>query len=1204
VSLSRLELVGFKSFMNLATLELKKGITCILGPNGCGKTNIVDAVRWVLGEQSARQLRSTKMENVIFNGTEAHKPTGFAIVNMTVSNEKGAFPIDYSEITITRKVYRSGISEYFINKSPCRLKDIRELFADTGTGSHSYSVIEQEMVEYVLNDAHGERRNMFEEAAGIVKYRMRREEAKRKLKLTANDLLRLNDILEELGKNVRSLKYQVGKTKRYRTISERIRSFGLVHLRRSLSDLLGKKREAEKELAGGRELTERDDVSLEERERKVEEEKLLLVDLEKKNTDLQNKRYEVRRKIQRAEEKIIQFSERKGESERLIERAGREIEEAGTRLERIAERIEGVRTEVAVTGESISQEQEEVTKLAGLFEEVSVKIERIQGELIDLKQTQLDFIQDQARVESTVEHYERILAELNERSGKMRERIVSLEVETVKLSGERDAREGSLSEAQRVLTSLENENAERTARLETVESGIGTNASVVAGNRASLAAMKSRHELYAKMKEDFEGFPGGARHVLKKGDSRVKGPLAEMIETKKKYSRALEAVLGGLMDGVVIDSMPGAVDFARELSEGKLGGARFLADDPGWDASGDPVPEAAGILGAIASFVDTPAEARRAVDQILDGIYLFDTIENALAFITSVRGGVVGAVSLSGIFYSRGRGIYFSGSPDEEVSIFGRTGEIERLSGEICSLEKEIAGLEQEAETLRSEKESVRERIEEIARLSTRAREELGQRREAFQEVEREYIMGKEKASMMMKSLDELENSRVETLSKLEEARLALAMRQDSGDISDSERLESELSVLRKNREELDAGLTSRKVRLASLQGTIDRQNEELRGLGEMEKQFRAIIEQRSVEISSAKEETARLERSIEEERVGVKIFLDEESSYEEEIGGMHDVLEEKRELIGGIEGELKKNKAEREAIFEKINDLRVNLSSIDTHMKDLVDRGMELYEEDLGCYIEGGEIPLTEEESLITKDMLDNEKRKLESLGPVNLAAVEEYDEKKHRFEFLTSQKEDLVKASEELDEAIKKINRRARKRFIETFAAVRENFAEIFEVLFEGGEADLHLGEGSDPLEADIIIRARPKGKRIQDISLLSGGERALTALALLFALYKAKPSPFCIFDEVDAPLDDANIQRFARMLRKFSEDTQFIIITHNKRTMEIADQLFGVTMEEKGISRIVSVDLTEIEDLLARRQPATPKKKEPEAAPVSSN
>jgi chromosome segregation protein len=849
----------------------------------------------------------------------------------------------------------------------------------------------------------------------------------------------------------------------------------------------------------------------------------------------------------------------------------------------------------------MASEEENIKKLGGLFEEVSVKMERIQGELIDLKQTQLDFLQDQARVKSSAEHYEKVLGDLDTRSKEMRERIVSLEAETASIAGERDARQSALSEAQKVLSSLEEENRERIARLEQVEAESASNASTAAEKKESLAGMKSRYELFNRMREDFEGFPGGARHILRKGDERVLGPLAEMISVKKEHRRALEAALGGLMDGVLVDSVGGAVDIARELSDGKMGGARFLADDPSWEGSGSR-SGVSGMLGPFSSFVETSGRAGGAVGQLLDGVYLFEDLDSAVSFVASKDGEGCSAVTVSGIYYSRGRGIYFSGSPGEEVSIFGRTEEMERLAGEMKAVEEEIAGLEKKGHSLKGEKDSIRDRIEEISRISTRAREELAARRQAFEEIEREFIMGREKASMMMKALDELENSRVEAMSRLEEARLALAMQQGAGDISDTERLESELAGFRKNREELDSDLTSRKVRLASLQGTLDRQNEELRGLGEMEKQFRGIVEQRTVEIKSAREETARLERSIEEERTGVKGSLEEESAYESEIGSMHDVLEEKRELIGGIEGELKARKAERESIFEKINDLRVTLSSIETRMNDLVDRGRELYNEDLGGYLEGLETPLTEEEKLITKEMLDSEKRKLDSLGPVNLAAVEEYEEKKERFEFLTSQKDDLVAARAELEEAIRKINRRARKMFIETFELVKGHFSSIFEVLFEGGQADLHLGEGSDPLEADIIIRARPKGKRIQDISLLSGGERALTALALLFALYKAKPSPFCIFDEVDAPLDDSNIQRFVRMLRKFSEDTQFIIITHNKRTMEAADQLFGITMEEKGVSRIVSVDLTEIEDLLAKRKPASSREKI--AEPVSSN
>jgi len=400
-------------------------------------------------------------------------------------------------------------------------------------------------------------------------------------------------------------------------------------------------------------------------------------------------------------------------------------------------------------------------------------------------------------------------------------------------------------------------------------------------------------------------------------------------------------------------------------------------------------------------------------------------------------------------------------------------------------------------------------------------------------------------------------------------------------------RIETELAGRTGEKAELETALTEKKIRLASLHGIIDKQREEIRGLGEMEKQFSAIVAQRAEEISAAKEESSKLASLTAEERESVKGLIEQESSFQEEIDSLLGILEEKRSAIAGMESDLKARRSERERIFNLINEVKIRLSTIDTRMRDLVEKGREVYGADLGCCLEGVETPLTAEEQAVTPEMLENEKRKLESLGPVNLGAIEEYDEKKERLDFLESQKQDLVKAKGELEEAITKINKKARSLFLETFNTVRGYFGGIFEVLFEGGEASLELSEGSDPLEADIIISARPKGKRLQDISLLSGGERALTAMALLFALYKAKPSPFCIFDEVDAPLDDANIQRFVRMLDKFSEETQFIIITHNKRTMEAASSLFGVTMEQKGVSKIVSVNLTEIEDVLENRR-----------------
>ncbi len=1187
MSLSRLEMTGFKSFMSPVSLDFREGITAILGPNGCGKTNVVDAVRWVLGEQSARQLRSSKMENVIFNGTEIHKPLGYAVVNMTINNERGVFPLDYSEITITRKVYRSGISEYFINKAPCRLKDIRELFADTGTGSHSYAVIEQEMVEYVLNDAHGERRNMFEEASGIVKYRMRREEALRKLKLTESDLVRLEDILDELGKNVRSLQYQVGKTRRYRTISERIREWGLIRLRAALSGFLVQKREAEAELVKSTGVSREGDSSLDAYQQQVEEEKIRLVEYERRNTDLQNQRYEVRRRIQSSEEKVIQYTERGGEAGRKIERALLEIEEAGNRLLKISERINGVRVEEEVTSERITEEKEALKTLGGRFEEVSMRIERLQSELIDLKQTQLDFLQDQVRVKSSQEHYEIVLRELDERSSGMRERIVSLEGEIGGLFARKNERGSEFALVQESLSGLEREREISSKRHEEVDAGLSRRESSLAGMKTELAKLISRHELYLRMKENFEGFPGGARHVLKKGDSHVRGPLAEILRTSEKYRPALEAVLGGMADGVVVDSMSGAMQLISELSLNRLGGVRFFVEEVDAPGAGGHPGEIAGFVGRLSDFVEVDGSRRPMADNLLGGTLVFETADQAMAFIASGAGREFGAVALSGIYFCSGKGIYYSGAPGEEISLLGRTEEIGRMKDAISALQAETAAEEKRCGEERREKEDLRSRMTDLDNRISMTRKDVAGKREILQEIERDYIMKKEKCSLLMKSLDEIENSRVETMSKLEEARLALAMRQGTGDHSGSARIEMELAEQIKEKTDLETALTEKKIRLASLHGIIDKQREEIRGLGEMEKQFGGIVAQRTEEISASREESSKLVSLVAEERESVRGLIDQERSFQEEIDALLGILEEKRSLITGMESDLKARRAERERIFNLINEVKIRLSTIDTRMRDLVEKAREVFDADLGCYLAGVEVPLTVEEQSITSEMLENEKRKLDSLGPVNLGAIEEYEEKKERLDFLESQKQDLVKAKSELEEAITKINKKARSLFLETFNAVKGYFSGIFEVLFEGGEASLDLSEGSDPLEADIIISARPKGKRLQDISLLSGGERALTAMALLFALYRAKPSPFCIFDEVDAPLDDANIQRFVRMLDRFSHDTQFIIITHNKRTMEAAQSLFGVTMEQKGVSKVVSVNLAEIEDVLENRR-----------------
>lgn len=1189
MSLARIELVGFKSFMSPVTIDFREGITAILGPNGCGKTNIVDAVRWVLGEQSAQQLRSAKMENVIFNGTAVHKPMGYALVNMTINNQRGNFPLDYSEITISRKVYRSGISEYFINKTPCRLKDIKELFADTGTGSHSYAVIEQEMIDYVLNDVHGERRLMFEEAAGIVKYRMRREEARRKLKLTEVDLVRLEDILVELGSQVRSLRYQVGKAKRYRKIKERIREWESIRLRQVLSGLNSERRGTESELARIEECSRSEDFSVGSLEKEVEEKKLKLLELERENTELQNRRYEVRRKIQVSEEKVIQFAERRKEGEGRIERARREIEEAEKRLAGTAERSSGVSQEIEELSGRIDKEEEGVREREVEYVNVSRKLDALTSRLMELRQTQLDFLQEEAKFRSSIEHLEGVLSGLDSRIAEARERIVETERELGGLGSDMERNAAEVDGMRQRLLEAERERADAVDSASKAERIFLELQGRLSDERAELARLKSRFELFVRMDEDFEGFPSGARHLLKKRGDRLLRPLAEIVTVEPEFRQALEAVLGGMLDGLVVDGVGDALEMISELSREGLGRVRFFVRETGDVPAEGDTGAITGCLGRMSSLVGVDDRYKDLVENILGEIYVFEETAKALDFLSSGRGRGLSAVTVAGVCFMKGKGIYFFGSQGEDLSLLGRRGEIENLKGKIARLQDEASALERECAASERERSELQRRIRELEEAASKTREDLSGGNEDLKRIEQKHTAGLEKRALLIKSLEEMENSRSDALAKLGEYRLSLQLSQECEGASQAIAAEEELSSLRSARAELESRITEEKVQTALLKGELAKREEELRGITAMEVEFRSIIEDRrsGIEVSTA--ECSELAGRIDEERTVVQKLLEEESSHQRHLDGLGGALDECRAAIAGLEKELKSRQEERNKILSRENEIRISLTTLETRMTDLIEKGSELYGAELGCYLEGEEIPLTEDEAGVTAEMLEREKGRLEKIGPVNLAAVEEYEEKKTRMEFLLSQKEDLEKAKEELNEAIKKINTRARARFLETIEMVKVYFKETFQVLFEGGEADLTLAPENDPLEADISITARPKGKRAQDISLLSGGERALTALALLFALYKTKPSPFCIFDEVDAPLDDANIRRFVNMLQKFQADTQFIIITHNKRTMEVADSLYGVTMEERGISRVVSVDLLGIEEVMKNGRPA---------------
>jgi len=1162
------------------------GVTCVLGPNGCGKTNIVDAVRWVLGERSAQQLRSNKMENVIFNGTQVHKPMGNAIVNLTLSNERGIFPLDFNELTISRKVYRSGISEYFINKNPCRLKDIMELFADTGMGSHSYAIIEQEMMDLVLNDAQGDRKKMFEEAAGIVKYRMRREEARRKLKLTETDLIRLDDILEELEKQKNSLRYQVGKTTRYRKLKSRIRDWELILVRSKLSRLLAEKREEDRKLSEIEKLSSQDRTSMEEKEIEVHRRKVEIVNLEKRSSELQNNRYDLRKKIQGIEEKLIQMRERRGENERRYDRAGAEIKEAESRIENIRNRIGEITGEFEETEALIEENKQQIRELESEYIGLSEQIGKYRDELIGLKQTQLDFVQDRARLNSDIEHHQVTISHLDRQIGSAREGVLSLEKRIQELTDTAESLQGEVSvltedmeEGRRRKEELYGEKERLLNRLRKIENSIS-------GSETDLAKLKNRLELYTDMMKSYEGFSSGSKFLLQKGSSHIKGPVAELMDVERKYRRALEAVLAGMLDGIVVDGYRGVAELIEELESNRKGGVGILVAS-GAGINVREVEGAPGAIGRLSSFVRVRGEAVEGGANFFRHIMVFDNLPDAIDFVVSnSRETGMHAVTLSGVYLSGGGRVYFAGRSEDEVPLLGRAEEISKIKEDISRAESELSALISERDNIQQEIDGRESSLTELAGRLSDTGDRLSRSQETLRDREKELISCREKYTLAMKSLEDLENTRNETLSHLEEVKLSLQLRHSGDDRVRIESLEEKIGSLQEEKDRMEESVTGLKVELASLKGSYEKKEEAIRGQRELERQFTTVMESRKSEIVSMEEENGEISREYDSQREVVRELLEQENDIQLRISELADQLEEKRSAAETLEAELKKEQKKIEELVTRANEARIAVQSLETKMNDAIDMARDIYGEDFGCYMEGVEVPLSEKEKNITSEMLQGARDKLERLGPVNLAAVEEYEEIKERLDFINGQREDLIKAKDELREAIARINRKARRLFRETFKLVGDYFSQTFQVLFTGGEAELRLSENCDPLEADIEIVARPKGKKLQDISLLSGGERALTSLALLFAFYKVKPSPFCILDEVDAPLDDANTRRFTRMLKKFSEDTQFIIITHNKITMEIADSLLGVTMQENGVTSVVPVDIERVEDVLNQK------------------
>ena len=1182
MNLKRLELFGFKSFMRKLDVHFSDGITVIVGPNGCGKTNVTDALRWVLGEGSVKVLRGSKMEDLIFNGTRDFKPLNVAEVSLTVDNSAGILPTEYAEVTVTRRVFRSGESEFLINKIPSRLRDVHDLFMDTGLGSRAYSVIEREMVEKVLADQPEKRRELLEEAAGIMKYKIRERQAQRKLAATDEDLHRIDDVLREVERQVRSLKRQVGAAQRFQEIRDRQRA---LEVQLAAADLVEKSREVGVLAEGLRESTaERDgaagrvaalgvdienlraqsaesDASLSQLQREVDEagesarlvESENLVRRERRESLLETSRrlaaerqdLEERVRIagERREEMVARRMEQERENERVVERL-RATEAA----------MAGVETDLTVRRRELGIARETMEASAAEVGRLTAELATIDSHSAHLGERDRALAVELSAIESSTTAAEVTSGASKERVHSLRDEFARRESELAELLRRRDeidaAREQAREEESRFAVEVE--------------------------------STRSRLEMLRGLRASHEGFDDGARALLAGGSYAA---LADSIHVNRPdLIAALDGALQAAIQFVVAPSANDAIRGVRGLKSGD--GRATVVDLEAFRRWGirppDTLPDEQGIVGPARSFLDVPGELGAVLDEILARTVIVETLEDAVRLATRSDTRGFRFVSREGDWAEHPGIIHGGAGASNQTRILGRADRIAELEEQLGREEERRAAAKDRSEQMTRERALLVASLAEIEERREESRRQLMDEDRAIERITAELSAAHGRLAAVREEKDGLANR----LATLESQREAVGARLREAEM---EKLRLE-EACRAREEELVASTGSRddaqrlchdlRLEEQRVRAEFDKLVLEITRMDEARQQGEDGIAGRARELEGADRTVGELARDLE---TGLTEFAARAEELETRRKVRDRVAEERAQLLRqlrDLEDERTRWTRLRDQAADFVHEQEMKLQRIESAKEELVTRVEREFSVNLrladASAVHGALLEADTETREAASRELDDLRRQMDRMGAVNLVALDQYERESKRYEFLKTQKDDLEEAREQLRRTIRKINRTARSMFMETLEQVRANFQRTFGTLFEGGQADIRLAGDEDPLHAPIEIVARPRGKRLSSISLMSSGERSLTAVAFLFAIYLVKPSPFCILDEVDAPLDDANIGRFLDMLKEVARKTQFVMITHNKKTMEIADFMYGVTMEDPGISKLVSVRL----------------------------
>lgn len=1177
--LKRIEMQGFKSFADKTVLEFKPGITTVIGPNGSGKSNISDAIRWVLGEQSMKSLRGAKSEDIIFAGTQARKSLGFAEVSIVIDNNDNKLPIEYSEVTVTRKIYRSGETGYFINKVPCRLKDILELFMDTGIGKDGYSIIGQGKIDEILSNKSEDRRHIFEEAAGIVKYRTRKQESEKKLEQTKLNLLRINDILAEIEANIEPLKLQSDKAKQFLDLREELKSIEVGLFIYNINTYKEKLEQLVKDEDIITSQKEAEDSKMEALQASKEELRQVVDDITAQIENMQNIGFESSNKIEKINSEIGISNERIQNNNANKQRLETEILEVKSRIEELKEeqkqKLEK-KTNLTSNKEKFEKElAEKEAELAELSKKLSAKELEIEGK----KQIVQDNIDKKYELAAEINTQDVNYENLEKRKKQLKNEIDSV-------ISELDSTRYGKNEISKGFYDIESKRNIAVEKLEKSVQAKEQNMQKLKQYEDEISKLtytqrmkQARHQFLIETEKEKEGYNKTVKSLLVACDKDsslnkgIHGVLANLISVEKEYETAIEMCLGQSLQNIVTSTEQDAKKMIEYLRTNSLGRASFLPIASVQGKKLDKLTKMDGVIGIASDLVKCKKEYEQIILSLLGRTVVVEDMDTAIALAKKDKYSFR-IVTLKGDIISSSGSISGGSVQTKTVNILGRSREIEDLEKELKKLEKQIADKTAEKEEYAS---SIGDSIEETAKLE-----------KELQEIEIVYATEKQKMVAVEENITRLENR----LAKLKEEVTQTEKQKEENRLL-KEQKETEIKTLTQQIEELNKvieefalnnkdnqkyiddlnfDITNLKISVTSFDESESSIEEMVERISQDIKNNEQSIENKNQNILAINEENTKLEQTITEYNAQIEQIKQEVTNSGTKVEELKQERIDKNEKLVNTENQIQSQFSTLESLKEQIIKLDVKKTKLEQDLQQVVESLWNEYEL----------TPNSTEEYQKPNNVATAQKQvnslrnKIKDLGSINIDSIEEYKKTKERYDFMSEQRLDLENTASKLRKIIGDMTTTMQNQFKEKFELINKNFNEVFTELFNGGKAELILENEENILECGIDIRVQPPGKKLQNMMLLSGGEKAFTAIALLFAILKINPAPFCILDEIEAALDDVNVYRFAEYLKKFCKQTQFLVITHRKGTMEAGDSVYGVTMEENGISKLLSIKL----------------------------